>query len=626
MRFRIGVSGLLAAGLTFGCSSATERSLGSDGQGGTTSSGGTGGIGIGGSAGDGCGMCLAGSYTSCASGTPVATKCPKSCTPGVGCTACSSKGTTCVGNVVHSCSGDSVAGAVLQTCDAAKGEICNNGECRNGCDLAAEEPSNVGCEFFAVDLDLSDGVSKPGSGPWGVVLANAGQATAEVVIEKNDAPLGGGVSTSVVHTTSIEPGNLEEYAMPVYITDCGQAPDDWNAPGTCLSNHSFRITSTAPIVVYQFNNLIHGFSTDASLLLPTTSLGTKYRVTGWPVAHSFPAPGAFVQRSYVTVVATRPNTQVTVKPSWRIRGNGSIPATPAGQLLTVTLSPFDVLNLESDDATLQECVSMISPYCADMTGTAVDSNQPIAVFSGTEESGVGLPEDAPKPPSWDENSNGCCNQHLEEQLHPVESFGKRFLITRSPVRSNPEFTSWEEPDILRFVGAAAPAEVTTNLPAPLDHFTLQPGEVKDTWTQKDIVVDATAPIVVAQLLVGEGYVEPTPKGDPSFTIFPPVEQARTEYVFLSPAEWKENWVVVGTEKGNDITLDTASLGGCSVHSAGSIDGKEYEARRCPLTPGVHRMSGKLPFQIMAYGYSNADAYAFAGGANIKKIYTPPPIL
>jgi hypothetical protein len=28
---------------------------------------------------------------------------------------------------------------------------------------------------------------------------------------------------------------------------------------------------------------------------------------------------------------------------------------------------------------------------------------------------------------------------------------------------------------------------------------------------------------------------------------------------------------------------------------------------------------------MAYGYATADAYSFPGGANLKKIYEPPPI-
>src|SRR5262245_8135333 len=72
----------------------------------------------------------------------------------------------------------------------AGNQACANGSCKSGCQLAQDEPSNVGCEFFSVQLDLSDGVSQPGGGPWGVVLANAGQAAASVVIESNDAPLG----------------------------------------------------------------------------------------------------------------------------------------------------------------------------------------------------------------------------------------------------------------------------------------------------------------------------------------------------------------------------------------------------------------------------------------------------
>jgi hypothetical protein len=28
---------------------------------------------------------------------------------------------------------------------------------------------------------------------------------------------------------------------------------------------------------------------------------------------------------------------------------------------------------------------------------------------------------------------------------------------------------------------------------------------------------------------------------------------------------------------------------------------------------------------MAYGYASADAYAFAGGSFVKRIYEPPPL-
>jgi hypothetical protein len=260
-----------------------------------------------------------------------------------------------------------------------------------------------------------------------------------------------------------------------------------------------------------------------------------------------------------------------------------------------------------------------------MTGTIVDADAPIIVFSGTEQSGVGLPYDAPKPPSWNESSSGCCNQHLEEQLFPAESFGRKFLVTRSPLRSNPEFTWWEEPDIIRFVGAAATSQVTTNLPAPYDSFTLAPGQVIDTWSDKDFVVTASEPIVVAQFLLGQGYVEPQPVGDPSFTIFPAIEQARSDYVFLSPTGWQDDYVVIGAPPETTVTLDGQPTSGCVIAPAGEIDGVAYEARRCALQPGVHRLSGDGPFQIMAYGYGDADAYSFTGGSNIEKIYEVPEL-
>jgi hypothetical protein len=108
-------------------------------------------------------------------------------------------------------------------------------------------------------------------------------------------------------------------------------------------------------------------------------------------------------------------------------------------------------------------------------------------------------------------------------------------------------------------------------------------------------------------------------------LYPPIEQARREYVFQSISGWQENWVVVGAETGTEVTIDGAPPAGCSVHAAGVIDAVQYEARRCPLSAGVHRLSDNGPFQIMAYGYADADAHSFPGGANIKKIYEPPPL-
>jgi hypothetical protein len=104
-----------------------------------------------------------------------------------------------------------------------------------------------------------------------------------------------------------------------------------------------------------------------------------------------------------------------------------------------------------------------------------------------------------------------------------------------------------------------------------------------------------------------------------------VEQFRTEYVFLTPGSWTQNWVVIAAEVGASVTLDAMPTTGCLTAQAGALDGKAYEARRCPVIDGVHRLTGDKPFGIIAYGYGSAGSYAFAGGADVKRVYDPPPL-
>src|SRR5690606_16766648 len=118
-----------------------------------------------------------------------------------------------------------------------------------------------------------------------------------------------------------------------------------------------------------------------------------------------------------TIVGTTEDTTVTVYPSWRIKGNPPIPPTGPGQPIVVKLGPFDVLNLETDDATFQDNPKTM----ADLSGTVVLSDKPVAVFSGVETtSAPGGVVDIPKYPGWPEDGT-CCLDHLEEQLFPVES-------------------------------------------------------------------------------------------------------------------------------------------------------------------------------------------------------------
>jgi hypothetical protein len=583
----------------------------------------------GGDGGDGagfgsCDVCTGNDYTPClADGAPgVPTTCPITCANGLGCVDCPPGGTVCVGNEVHQCSADGHStDVVVETCDVVHGFACYDGACKPACEVAADEPSNVGCEFWAVDLDQQDAFNDPASAPWGVVLSNAGQAAADVTIELNSAPVGQTPTPQVVTKVTVPPGDLQQLVLPTRELDCGVKPNDYASPGTCLSSNAYRITSTVPIVVYQFNVFQNAYSNDASLLLPTNALGKLYRVIGWVAGHPVPitlGTTTIVDRSYVTVVGVVPNTQVTVKPGWRIKGNPPIPATAAGGSITATIGPFDVLNLETDDATFQDDPATAS----DLSASLVQASQPVAVFSGSEttEAPAGVLT-IPTAPGWT-SGDTCCLDHLEDQMFPIESVGMHYVITRSPIRST---GSYHEPDILRFVGVAEPATVTTNLPPPFDNFTLQPGEVKTTWTQTDVVATATKPVTIGQILVSNQYVDGPYIGDPSLTVFPPVEQFRTEYIFLTPGSWDQDWVVIAAEVGGSVLLDGAPTTSCITAPAGTINGTSYEARRCAVTQGVHRLTGDKPFGITAYGYGSAGSYAFAGGADVKHVYNPPPI-
>jgi hypothetical protein len=147
--------------------------------------------------------------------------------------------------------------------------------------------------------------------------------------------------------------------------------------------------------------------------------------------------------------------------------------------------------------------------------------------------------------------------------------------------------------------------------------------VKTTWTQDDVVVTSDKPVMVGQVLISNQYCDGAYIGDPSLTVFPPVEQYRTQYVILTPDSWNQNWVVIVAEQRTNVSVDNTNPDNCTTQPAGTLGGKTYESRRCPLQVGAHALSGDKPFGIVAYGYGSAGSYAFVGGADVKKIYEPP---
>ncbi len=329
-----------------------------------------------------------------------------------GCLTCEPGGVYCQGQDLMQCNaaGSGYDPKPLLTCDGSKGMVCEGGGCSNACELARVNRSYMGCEYWAVDLD--NAVVEIGSAAaqqYALALSNPSSLPATVTVTVNDAPFGQPPLVKEVARRQVAPEALEVILLPPREVD-GSPPGEFNTgTHTALTPNAYKIESTAPIIIYQFNPLsnVGVFSNDASLLIPTPALttdssnksGASYLVMGWPqtIAETQDRKTNFGEnlRAFLTVVGTRDETNVRLYLSTGIVGDGKgIPALAKGQTLDVKLNAYDVLNLETGD------------FNADFTGTKVTTDKPVAVFSGSEASDV--------PDFPDLSTLRCCAVHLEE--------------------------------------------------------------------------------------------------------------------------------------------------------------------------------------------------------------------
>ncbi len=581
--------------------------------------------------------CVGGSYVEEDCGDGV-------CIEGEGCKTCAPETKYCVGNDVFECNADGSSEKKLETCPAD--QECVLGKCSNLCDMPLKNRSNVGCEFWAVDLPNEYACQSMDGGAtcmmhlcaacqqFAVAIANTNTFKARVTVEINEAAPGEPPQLKLIETKEIPHGSLALINLPMREVDC----TEWYKDSTgkmrrkddsksCLSSRAFRIKSTVPVIAYQFNPIINDSSNGASLLIPKNGLDTEYRVLGWSTSNpvGMDMPGMVMEgipdAMNVTVVGIEENTQVEVVVAHNIVASpdGKIPAANKGEKVTVTLGPFDVLNLNS-----RQSFDTPGNISGDMTGTLVKASAPVVVFSGGARSsvpGMSLDEYSPRPPEpSDPEYDTCCTEHFEQQMFPVSSLGTKFAITRTPVRS----VSVPEPDLYRILSIDDKTIVTTNLTEfPTFHLP-NASDQANFWATGPFTVTSDKPIMIAQYAVAQGFLEAGSTGDPEFVVFPPVEQYRPQYLFLTPPTFDHDYVVIGAPEAALIKVDNDEISGefntkCHQTDIGTIDAQTYVEYRCSVADGVHRVESSMPIGITVYGYYNVGSYGYPGGADVKQI-------
>jgi len=571
-------------------------------------------------------------------------QCPVNCEYGVGCVECQEGEHYCQEDTVMVCN---ASNELEVDHECPEQEACLFGQCVNRCHPSMLTTSNVGCEFWAVDLDneavVTMGMTNDAAAQqFAVVIANVNNFPVTAYVYKNVARFG-----EPVAETAVQPDN--GIGMPIQVPakslvqiDLPQREVDgcmgqngqyemYSGSGTFVSSHAYRVVTDGPVVAYQFNPIIQQFSNDASILIPTQALGQHYYVMGAPTANPcsmdmFPQ-ASIPDHTSVTIMGITPNTVVNVYTTHKVMASGGdsgldIAETEAGGVITFTLGRYDVVNLESwqlEGGSEMECLQAAQQHSGDFTGTRIESSAPVAVFSGLERGGGSLGVQIPEPPGWDNDS--CCTDHLEQQMFPTVALGWNYVISRSPVRSTDG--SYKEPDIYRVLATENGTIVNTSLAAPFNSFTLNAGEFEAFYAQEGFTLTATGgAVMVGQYLVSQGLV-PGGIGDPSFLIFPAADQHRDNYVFLIPDTFQDNYMVLVIPDGTDVILDGASLGefptNCTTADIGTLDTTHYNQLTCRLEEGIHTIETSHPVGLSVYGYYNVGSYAYPGGSDVKII-------
>jgi hypothetical protein len=451
------------------------------------------------------------------------------------------------------------------------------------CEEAESATTTVGCEFFAVDLDVWDWNELV---PFAVAVSNVNQEDeASVTVYQGDP----------IEFDWIEAETVVVAPMSLYVFDL---PDyHMNDSGIMLKG-SFKIESDVPIIAYQFNPLdgASSMTSDASMLIPVSSLSETYDILGAKQSST-----SWLHRAYFTIVATTDGTEVTVTPSTAPSPGGVVPDTATA--FTAELDEGDVLEVQT------------SIYDTSMTGSRVVSNSghPIAVFSGHECATI-------------PNVVAACD-HLEEQVPGVRFWGTELVAARMPVRS----VSSQADEVMWQISASeddteiALSASTGVTGLPESPLTLDQGEMVEFFVggsseePGDFFVQADKPIGVAQYMSGAANSNTQELGDPAMAFAVPTEQLLTRYVVLVPETWIHDVLVVTRPAGSETLLDDEVIGDWQFTA---VADSGFEVARVHVEDGVHTLAsadGDDGVGVTVVGWDEFDSYAYIGGMGLAAI-------
>ena len=325
----------------------------------------------------------------------------------------------------------------------------------------------------------------------------------------------------------------------------------------------------------------------ASLLLPTNVLGKKYFAT------SFFQNGT--GRSQFQIIATKPNTNVTITP----RNNGAL-QTPINILLPNVGDIYQYQSTQDISGSLIESIASGSGGCS-----------PIAVFSGSSATSFAIAG----------CNSGTSVDPLLQQLYPISTWGKNFgfIPFGDYPNGNPYRIMAAENNTTISINGAVVATINAGEIYPNNYGSFNP-----------IVITQPANITADKQIAVTQYAQRNPcsgsgHGDPDMVVLNPIEQNIKDITIFTSTQQSINrqWinVLIPTVSAASFRIDGAPPT-TSFVVAPNIPGFSTLTHRF-TTPfnGSRLITADTGFNAICYGFeaNQFESYAYSAGTNVRDL-------
>ena len=353
-----------------------------------------------------------------------------------------------------------------------------------------------------------------------------------------------------------------------------------------VENKGVRIFATQNVAVTGRTRI--DYSTDTFIAHPIDCLGSSYLTLCWQNSWTgLPE----LNGTQFGIVATANNTNVTIKP--KVATNGH----PAGMPYNFVLNAGQTYMLRN-----------VTDSPADLSGTEITSDSPIAVFGGHRCANVS-------------GKLFFCDTVLEQNL-PLSLWSTEYVAAMLVTRTNSE--------LIRVV--AGENDTTISINGVAQALPLNKGDSRDYNVTGGAVVTSNNKKFLAAHMSRSSDSDAVDSSDPFQLNCQPTSSWLSGYRFCTPlaAEFTANYANV-LAKNDEIAGVNFNPAPVAFGPVIPIGGTSYSYRQVTLAPAtVYTTSSPLQYSsgrnhgIEIYGWDEFDSYGHSGGMSFTD--TMPPII